>query len=109
MPEGGGMDSEKVKCETTRYHRLDLRIEWYKGGVRLQKTDAHVYTEGRASGPPRLLYIDDVGVLDRGNYSCHAYTKIGDVISEDWGHGYLRIKGQKKFIYLGSGQNFLRT
>ena len=82
-----------IFCGASYDKRLDLRIEWYKGGVQLMKFTDQIYLEGRASGPPRILFINDVTVADRGNYSCHAYTKIGDVISEDWAHGWLRIKG----------------
>lgn len=85
-------------CGASYDARLDLRIEWYKGGVRLMKFLGHIALEGRSSGPPRLLFIDDVTVDDRGNYSCHAYTKIGEVISEQWAHGRLRIKGKTYFV-----------
>lgn len=73
--------------------RLDLRVEWYKEGIKMAKFDNRVYLEDRASGPPRLLYITDLTIQDSGNYSCRAYTKVGNVESEAWAWNFLKIKG----------------
>lgn len=81
-------------CGADYDEQLDLRIEWYKAGVKMAKFDSRIYLENRASGPPRLLYINDFKITDAGVYSCHAYTKYGDVISEQWAHGSIRIKGK---------------
>ena len=80
-------------CGATWDPKLDLRIEWYKGGVRMAKFSEKVFLEQRAKGPPRLLYIKDLTIYDAGNYSCHAYTKVGNIISEQWREARLRIKG----------------
>lgn len=80
-------------CGVEWDQRLDLRVEWYKEGVKMAKFDNRVFLEDRAIGPPRLLYIKNVTIEDAGNYSCHAYTKVGDVVSEDWAHAFLTVKG----------------
>ena len=57
----------------------------------MAKFDSRIYLEDRATGPPRLLYIRNLTIQDAGNYSCHAYTKVGDYISQAWAHAELRI------------------
>ena len=65
----------------------------------MNKLDSRIYLESRASGPPRILYFHDFKVTDAGTYSCHAYTTYGDIKSEQWGHGSIRIKGEFKSLY----------
>ena len=81
-------------CGASWDPRLDLRIEWYKGGVRMAKFSDKVYLENRAKGPPRLLYIKNLTIYDAGNYSCHAYAKVGNIVSEQWAHALMRVKGE---------------
>lgn len=59
----------------------------------MAKFSDKVFLETRAKGPPRLLYIKNLTIYDAGNYSCHAYTKVGNVISQEWREANLRIKG----------------
>ena len=80
-------------CGATYDSRLELWIDWYKGGVKMAKFDDRVYLESRVMGPPRVLYIHDFRITDRNIYSCHAFTEIDDVVSEDWAYANLNIKG----------------
>ena len=59
----------------------------------MAKFSDKVFLESRAKGPPRLLYIKNLTIYDAGNYSCHAYAKVGNVISEQWAHALMRVKG----------------
>jgi len=92
-----GWDYGMMYCGASYDERLDLRIEWYKAGVLMNKFDNRVYLESRASGPPRILHFHDFRITDAGRYSCHAYTEYGDMISEQWAHGSIRIKGLLRF------------
>lgn len=87
-----GWDYTELFCGASWDKKLDLRIEWYKGGVRMTKFTNRVYLEERATGPPRLLFIRKLTVDDAGMYSCRAYTTVGNVISEKWSHANLTVK-----------------
>ncbi|XP_047146188.2 fibronectin type III domain-containing protein isoform X1 [Hydra vulgaris] len=80
-------------CGASWDTRLELRIEWYKGGVRMAKFDDRIYIEKRSAGPPRILYINNLTIDDAGNYSCHAFTKVGNVVSEQTAFAILTVRG----------------
>lgn len=80
-------------CGASYDLRLDLRIDWYKSGVLMNKLGSRIFLESRASGPSRILYFHDFVVTDAAVYSCHVYTKYGDIVSEQWAHGSIKIKG----------------
>ena len=84
----------EIFCGASWDPRLDLRIEWFKGDVRMTKfTPGKIYMEDRAMGPPRILYINNLTIDDTGKYTCHAYTKVGNIISEQVADAWLNIKG----------------
>ena len=89
-----GWPYASIFCGATWDKKLDLRIEWYKGGVKMAKFDDRIYLETRATGPPRILYINNIRITDGGIYTCHAYTKVGDVISESKASARLTVKGK---------------
>jgi len=88
-----GWDQTIFYCGCEWDPRLDLRVDWYKEGIRMAKFNDRIFLEDRAMGPPRLLYIKDLTIQDAGNYSCHAYTKVGNVVSEAWSSNNLIVIG----------------
>ena len=91
-------------CDATYDRNLELRLDWLHDHAYMKTWSDRYMLEPRVMGAPHLFRIKKTIFLDRGWYTCYAYTQLSTTTkekSEDSKSGFLTVLGKaSNFCFL---------